>query len=89
MKLLEAFKEGQSTVDVRKTKVRAIATLVATPSALGLYAVIKAFWPETPLDVEDVASICAVLASLVGVVSHIISTKRLGVRRGVTNQLEQ
>lgn len=89
MKLLDAFLDGQSTLDERKTKVRAVYALVAAPSVLSMYAAIKAFWPEFPFDVEDVGIVVAWVMSGIGVISHIISSKRLGVRRGITNQLEQ
>lgn len=81
MSIIEAFRVGQSTDDVRKTKSRAIVALIIAPSALTLYAVIKAFWPEFPLDAEEVGIVVAWIMSGIGVVSHIISTKSLGIKR--------
>lgn len=85
MNLLDAFQDGQSTLDVRRTKVRAIYALIAAPSALSLYAAIKVFWPDFPLSVEGVGVVVAWVMGGVGVVSHIISTKRLGVQRAPLN----
>ena len=82
MKLLDTFLEGQSTADVRKTKIRAIYACIAAPSALTGYAVLKAFWPELPLSIDDLGQVVAWLVSGIAVVSHIISSKTVGVRRG-------
>lgn len=81
MKILDALKSGQTTSDARKTKVRAITAMLAAPSALTLYAVSKAFWPEFPLDVEEVGIVCAWIMFGIGSISHIISTKTLGVEK--------
>lgn len=78
---LQSLYEGQTSADARKTKVRAIIALIAAPSALSVYAVAKAFWPDFPLSVEEVGVIIAWLMSGVGVVSHIISTQKLGLKR--------
>ncbi len=82
MKLLDTFLEGQSTADVRKTKMRAIYACLAAPSVLTGYAVLKAFWPELPLSLDDLGQVVAWIVSGIAVVSHIISSKTVGVRRG-------
>ncbi len=81
MKLLDTFLEGQSTADVRKTKVRAIYACIAAPSVLTGYSVLKAFWPELPLSIDDLGQVVAWLVSGIAVVSHIISSKTIGVRK--------
>lgn len=81
MDLLDAFREGQSTADVRRTKIRALWALATAPGALTLYSVVKAYWPDCPFTVEDAAIFCTAVTSAVGIVSHLISTQKLGVRR--------
>ncbi len=82
MSLLDTFREGRSTADVRKTKARAIYACIAAPSVLTGYAVLKAFWPELPLSLDDFGQVVAWLVAGIAVVSHIISSKTVGVRRG-------
>lgn len=81
MNLLDTFREGQSTADVRKTKLRAIYACISAPSILSGYAVLKAFWPDLPLSMEDFGQVVAWLVSGIAVVSHIISSKAVGVRK--------
>lgn len=83
MEILRALSEGMSTSDVRKTKLRAIYAFIIAPTTLTGYAVAQEFLGDMPISLDDAGLIVSWVISGIGIISTIISTKRIGVSRPI------
>jgi hypothetical protein len=79
LSLLDLFRKGNSVADPVLWKVGGISAMVLVPLVLALDRVATAFGFPLGISTEAASDIAAGLVALVGVVSHIVSSDKIGL----------